>query len=458
MDILIDKGNEDLQKHPGLLVLDKFCSYLPFSVFDTLSNKTANPAWIPNSSIVKAAAFLQSFGMTDFNDINEMNNDTLFTEIIGRQISPETLRQRMNFLAKEQDTEAYVDRIIVEFLKSVSFEETMIDGTPYICLDIDVTPFANPGVKKEGISCTYKMVDGYAPIMAYLGRYALCFDLRKGSQHSENGAVEFMDRCFKMIKRIGIPMERILVRVDSGHDASDFLDICMKNKVRFIVKRNHRRAKYAHIVQNIRETETPIEDEERKIFRTYYQLNHEMKPVNTKYRALNCVFQLVEQHLAAENTKWLIPPEEYPYELHSYWTNLEVTGENGEIDESITAQTCVFLYRKHATSEQYHSELKTDMDMELLPSKYFATNKLFLQLSAFSFNMLRRIGDEAVRIDDRLQHHKHRRTERIRLRTVIDKICTMACRITRHARRLVVKFGRKALFYDTFARIYHQAC
>ena len=457
MNISIAKGNEDLQKHPGLLIMGKYTSNLPFSIFDTLSNWTTNKAWIPNSSILKATTFLQSFGMTDFNDIREMNEDTLFVEMIGRSISPETLRQRIDFLAKEENISTYVDTTVVEFLKTAIFEETIIAGKPYICLDIDVTPFANPGVKKEGISCTYKKVDGYAPIMAYFGRYALCFDLRKGSQHSEKDAVKFLDRCFKMIKRIGIPMEKILVRVDSGHDAADFLDLCMENHVFFIVKRNHRRAKYDHIVNSIRSTVTPIVDE-NPIFRTYYQVNHELKPVNAKYRALNCVFQLVEQHLASENTKWLLPEEEYPYELHSYWTNLEVPGENGEIDDLLTAQTCVLLYRKHATSEQYHSELKTDMDMELLPSKYFATNKLFLQLSALSFNMLRRIGDEAIRIDERLQHHKTVRTERIRLRTVIEKICTMACRITKHARRLVVKFGQKAFFYDTFATIYHQAC
>jgi len=36
-------------------------------------------------------------------------------------------------------------------------------------LDIDVTPFDNSGTKKEGVSRTYKGMDGYAPIFAYLG-------------------------------------------------------------------------------------------------------------------------------------------------------------------------------------------------------------------------------------------------------------------------------------------------
>ena len=159
MDILIAKGNEDLQKHSGLLIMDKFVSGLPFSDFDTLSNRTINKSWIPNSSILKATAFMQSFGMTDFNDIKEMNSDTIFSEIIGRHISPETLRQRLDFLATEPYIEKYVDNLTVELLKKVTFEETHLPGKSFICLDIDVTPFANPGVKKEGIvNCLSKLV------------------------------------------------------------------------------------------------------------------------------------------------------------------------------------------------------------------------------------------------------------------------------------------------------------
>ncbi|MCR5814181.1 MAG: hypothetical protein K6G15_06790 [Desulfovibrio sp.] len=46
------------------------------------------------------------------------------------------------------------------------------------------------------------------------------------------------------------------------------------------------------------------------------------------------------------------------------------------------------------------------MNMEMLPSGHFATNKLFLHLAALSFNVLRILGDKAVKIDDALQHHK----------------------------------------------------
>ena len=58
--------------------------------------------------------------------------------------------------------------------------------------------------------------------MAYLCSYAIKFELRPGSQDSVNGAIEFVDKCFNIIKKIGIQLDKVLVRSDSGHDDSRF--------------------------------------------------------------------------------------------------------------------------------------------------------------------------------------------------------------------------------------------
>lgn len=39
----------------------------------------------------------------------------------------------------------------------------------YVPIDIDVTTFDNSKTNKEDVSRTYKGLDGYAPIMAYIG-------------------------------------------------------------------------------------------------------------------------------------------------------------------------------------------------------------------------------------------------------------------------------------------------
>ena len=43
-------------------------------------------------------------------------------------------------------------------------------------------------------------------------------------------------------------------------------------------------------------------------------------------------------------------------------------------------ETIIELYQKHGEMEQYHSEIKTDLNAEQLPSGKFATNELILEL------------------------------------------------------------------------------
>lgn len=55
----------------------------------------------------------------------------------------------------------------------------------FLPLDMDVSPFDNSKTQKEGVSRTYKGVDGFAPIFAYLGTegYLVNLELREGKQH-----------------------------------------------------------------------------------------------------------------------------------------------------------------------------------------------------------------------------------------------------------------------------------
>ncbi len=74
----------------------------------------------------------------------------------------------------------------------------------------------------------------------------------------------------------------------------------------------------------------------------------------------------------------LIAPE---IELESWWTSLKS-------DEA----TVIELYAGRGASEQFHGEIKCDLDVERLPSGKFTTNSLVLSLAGFVYNMLRIIG------------------------------------------------------------------
>ena len=108
---------------------------------------------------------------TSFEAVNEMKDDPGFYKDalgIARSIpSPETLRQRMDDIGSSlrgQILQANIDMFHTHNVTPAAL------STGEVPLDIDVTPFDNSKTNKEGVSRTYKGFDGYAPIMAYMGK------------------------------------------------------------------------------------------------------------------------------------------------------------------------------------------------------------------------------------------------------------------------------------------------
>lgn len=127
-------------------------------------------------------------------------------------------------------------------------------------------------------------------------------------------------------------------------------------------------------------------------------------------------------------------------ELGTYWTNT-----------SLPDETVIDLYHAHGESEQYHSEIKTDMDVERLPSGKFESNKLVLELTMIAYNILRIIGQESLKKKDAPGRKK---IHRWRIRTVISNLMQFAGHLTEHAGRLVLSIGRSNRWRFTFKRLY----
>lgn len=127
-------------------------------------------------------------------------------------------------------------------------------------------------------------------------------------------------------------------------------------------------------------------------------------------------------------------------EVETYWTSLDAD-----------AARVIELYHAHGTSEQFHSELKTDLDLEQLPSGKFQTNELVLLLRMIAYNLLRLIGQESLRENDT---PLRKRVSRRRLRSVMQDMIYLVCRMVKHARRWKLSFGRHCAWFDTWRRVY----
>gem|GEM_PF-1289835 len=225
--IKILQGNEEINSNGGNILIGALLQLKTLEKLNMMQTGRIKHGEIGHRDILKLAAGLLSLGRSNFADVELFCNDPLFKETLNLSKVPsaETLRQRLNDLALCNEDQTLIDDCVVEMLQKVrDFGKIETSYGQYIPLDIDVSVMLQPNCKKEGVSWIYHNAMGYAPIFCHVGthRYMLANELRKGSQHSTKGAVEFVSRCIKNARRIGFSAEELLVRVNSGHDDADF--------------------------------------------------------------------------------------------------------------------------------------------------------------------------------------------------------------------------------------------
>jgi hypothetical protein len=306
----------------------------------------------------------------------------------------------------------------------------------WIPLDIDVSPFDNSNTKKEGVSYTYKGFDGYSPIFAYLGEegYEINMEFRAGSDHCQKNTDNFLKETLLLAKKL--TTKPILVRMDSGNDSVDNLKVCHAEGTSsdYIIKRNIRKEKISSwqaIAEESKNSKLSQPRDGKKVYTG--SVYWDIEKLNRKVRV---VYQVIERTSRADGQIMLIPETE----VQTFWTSLEIN------EEEIIA-----LYKVHGTSEQFHSEIKTDMDLERLPSGNFDTNALVLELAILAYNILRIIGQESLKKDDVAIRHD---VKRRRLKTVIQNLITIASHVVKHARQVYINLGQSNIWRFTFKRIY----
>jgi len=392
-----------------------------------------------HGDVMKSYLGLLCQGKSDFDHIEPFRNDSVFKTCLSLQKVPSspTLRQRLDAAAQTLDVN-WNDELLQEsakLIRKVGAVVTSVEAGKhrYIPLDIDVSPFDNSGTKKEGVSRTYKGVDGYAPIFAYLGQegYAVNTELREGSAHSQKGAAEFLAESIAYARQI--TDERLLVRMDAGNDSLENLHTCHAHpKVDYVIKVNLR--------QSPKDIWLRIAEDKG--------ISCEMREGKTMYigaisftepgfeRPLRQVFQVIERTIDRDGQLLLIPE----LEVNVYWTSL-----------TCAPWRVIELYRDHGTSEQFHSEIKTDLDLERLPVGKFDTNNLVLHAGIFAYNLLRIMGQESLKEQDAPIRNT---VKRRRIRTVIQNIIYIAARVSRHARKTSLNFGYASPWYSVVKRLY----
>ncbi len=432
--IIEQSDTEFYTSNSGLVLIghciNDLCS-LPVKAKQTFP---VSPGGIGMDDILRSYVGLLSIGQSDFEAVTNRREDEYFRQALGinRVPSTETLRQRLDEAAP--DLIALADAGSVEFLKKARVTITPLK-TGHVPLDCDVFGMDNSKTKKEGVSRIYNGRDGYAPIAAYLGMEGWCLELemRKGSQHSQDGFIPFINRVIEKARTL--TSRKLLVRLDSAHDALDTrAALAGHRNVSYIVKWNPRREdqkKWAERIFKEGDVTTPRPGKRVGLLTVHIRQDHEGKTYQFKR-----VMRAVERTIDRFGQRLLVPE----IEIEGWWTTLD-----------LPMKQVIGLYEDHGTSEQFHSEIKSDLDMERLPSGKFATNALILALGGLSYNILRFIGQIGL-VDGHtpLRHPAKRR----RIRTVMQEFMYLAARLVRTGRRLKLVFSRHCPAFAAFQTVH----
>jgi hypothetical protein len=152
-------------------------------------------------------------------------------------------------------------------------------------------------------------------------------------------------------------------------------------------------------------------------------------------RDFRLVVRLTERTIDKHGQHLLVPA----YTLEGWWTSLREP-----------PLWVIQRYAKHGTHEQFHSEIKTDLDLERLPSGKFDCNDLILHLGMLAYNCLRLIGQ--LGLTGELAPVRHP-AKRRRIKTVLQEIMYRAAQFIRKARQRILDFGQTCPVVDVFAAV-----
>lgn len=442
-NIKIEFTNERIIPASGLSVVGAILGKSDFvkkcNRMDVTKNRSQHQ--IKNGDILLTYIGMLCMGKPVYEAIHEMDDDQEFYKFalgITRSIpSEETLRQRMDDIGSSMRKQILAEN--VDMLKANGIVPSKLPNG-YIPIDIDVTPLDNSKSKKEGVSRTYKGYDGYAPIMAYIGTegYLINTELREGKQHCQCNTPSFLKETIALCRQL--TDEPLLIRLDAGNDAAENIGILLETGCHFIIKRNLRREGKDNWFEMAKKHSLNVTSP--RDGKTVY-IGSDWKPVSyktdggaTKDVTIRAGYEIIERTID-KHGQFYLPAD---LEVNTWWTN---TG--------MTDTEVIKHYHAHGECEQFHSEIKSDMDVERLPSGKFDTNELVLELTVLAYNILRMIGQESI---GRRGTRQKRPVKRRRLRTVISNLIMMASHVTEHARQLIIGLGRSNTWRFAFSEIY----
>lgn len=441
---IVKQLDYDLTPVAGLALVGHHLNRLA-SVFKRIDSALPVKNGVANSNILRSYLGLLVQGKSDFDAIENFRGDAFFKQALGIKLLPSspTLRQRMD--ARADDLFDFLPALIETLLDSARVDYGVLP-CGWLALDVDTFAMDNGGSAKDGVGRTYTGVDGYCPLAAYLGSHGFCLELalRPGVQHSASETQFNFERVIPIAQRLSAagPKAPILARLDAGFDSAALMrEIESYNQaglpqLDWLIKWNPRSSDVAALAERLGADATTLWEHPREGKRV--TLWEQALKIEGIERPLRRVLRLTERTIDAQG-QLLIEPT---LTLDGWTTSLSA--------KQFDAKAIIALYADHGTHEQFHSEFKTDLDLERLPSGKFDTNYLVCELAALAMNILRLMGQAGLLGTDAPVRHAAKRR---RIKTVMQELIYRAGRLIEHGRRIILGLGANDRAAKAFQRL-----
>jgi len=261
--------------------------------------------------------------------------------------------------------------------------------------------------EKKDAQWTYKKVKGYQPILGFLKENSLClaYEFRKGNVPASFGAVEFLERCERVLPE-GKKITRI--RSDSAFYQAEVLNWCEENGKKYTITADKDKG-VREAIKTVRDWKKLFtkegEDTGREVGTAIHIMNKTLLP-----------FRLIVQ-------RWRNPQmdlfrlEEWCYQVIA--TNMD----------ELEPEEVAWFHNERGQSENLIKELKMGFGMEQMVSGNFLANALYFSIGVLAYNTT-----QAQKLLFMEEEWKTRTIATLRW-----KLVEIAGKVIRHGRRVILK-------------------
>lgn len=306
-------------------------------------------------------------GADCIDDLNNLREEHLFSELTNGGIAPSTMRSFLESIKLK-----HIEKL-QKLLPSIALElrQKLFPRDKKVIITMDATPHKQWGQYMEGVDWCYNKEKGYITQNAF-DEYGLCYgwNLMTGNSHSHNGAVEMIEKVFN-----NIPTDKKrYFRADSAYGSHKVYNSLINLGVNFticlsenvwgpLLKKNEFKIKWK------RTKITFFESNKCQIGSAIYY------PNKLKGKGfLRVVYIRAKKKVVKVDNK-------RHYDYYAIITDMSSAEMS---DEKI-----IQFYRGRANAENFIKDLKNGMDFKHFPCQSMAKNRAWGMMGIFAYNLMR---------------------------------------------------------------------